>query len=84
MMYGPVFAAVRVEGDYRLAESLLKEHFREANVAQQFNKAARRKMAPELARIAEIVGDGTECFRMSPEAAREILLQLGEAVALPD
>jgi len=82
MVYGPVFAAVQVD-DYDLAELLLLAHFKQANVVSEFGTAARKQLSPELAKIAEVVGNGRECFRISPEAAKEVLLQLGEPVSSP-
>ena len=81
MVFETVFAAVEVD-DNDLAEELLLEHFQKDNVVSEFGTAARQLMSPEQAKVAEVVGNGRECFRISAEAAQEILLQLGEAVSL--
>jgi T5orf172 domain len=77
MLFHTVFA-VRVD-DRHIAEQLILEHFRPHNVRSEFGPSARQTMSPELARVARMVG--VECFRIEPEAAKAVLLVIGDPVA---
>jgi hypothetical protein len=68
---------VRVD-DRHTAEALVLEHFRSRNVRREFDAAARRRMSPELAEVAAMVG--RECFRIDREAAKAVLLMIGDEV----
>jgi len=76
----PIYCVVRVD-DAVTAERLLREHFREHNVEQEFGTKARRPMSPEFAKFAKVYGDGRECLRgVSFQEVQEVMLQLGEPV----
>jgi hypothetical protein len=77
MLFHTVFA-VRVDNRH-VAEQLVLEHFREHNVRREVSASARQKMSPELAKVARMIG--VECFRIDREAAKTVLLMIGDAAA---